>query len=170
MTALRTLAAISAGVLALSACRQNEARNGASSADSHAPGTTLASAPGACASYAAGAPGVVRTFCNGKAAARINVAGTDYEVKGGTCQTQGPAFSLNIGVVAGPELGGPKPDYVGLTTVGAAGHFDNAILTLTLGGKSHVLANISADVTPAGGTFQGTSSEDGTKVTGSFTC
>jgi len=170
MTAFRTIAALSACALALGACGRNEAKSGASSADSHAPGTTLASAPGSCGSYAAGTPGVIRTFCTGAAVAKVNVGGTDYTVKGGTCETQGPMFSLNIGVVAGPDLGGPKPDYVGLTTNGNTGHFDNAILTVTLGGKGYALTSSTADITPAGGTFQGTAFGDGTKVTGSFTC
>jgi len=170
MTALRNIAAIAACLITLAACGRNEAKSGASSADSHAPGTTLASAPGSCGSYAAGTPGVIRTFCTGTASAKINVAGTDYTMKGGTCEMQGSAFSLNIGVVVGPDLGGPKPDYVGLTTGGNTGHFDNAVLAVTVGGKGYALTSNSADVTPTGGTFQGTALGDGTKVTGSFSC
>jgi hypothetical protein len=170
MTALRNIAILAGCALALAACGRDEAKTGASSADSHAPGTTLASAPGSCGSYAPGTPGVIRTFCTGTATAKVNVAGTDYVVKGGTCEMQGAMFSLNIGVVAGPDLGGPKPDYVGLTTNGDNGHFDNAILAVTVGGKGYALTSNSADVTPTGGTFQGTAFGDGTKVTGSFTC
>jgi hypothetical protein len=170
MSAVRSAAAIAACALALAACGRHENKAGASSADSHAPGTTMATAPGSCSSYQAGTPGVIRTFCDGSAVVKVNVAGTDYVLKGGTCQVQGPMFVLNLGVVSGPELGGPKPDYVGLTTQTASGPFTNAVLTATVGGKGYALTTNSGTVSPTGGTFEGTAYGDKTKVTGSFTC
>jgi hypothetical protein len=169
MSAFRSATAIAACALALAACGRHENKTGASSADSHAPGTTLATAPGSCGSYAAGTPGVIRTFCDGPAVVKVNVAGTDYVLKGGTCSQQGPTFTLNLGVVSGAELGGPKPDYVGLTTQTVNGPFSNAILAVNVNGKGYAVTGNSGTVEPTGGTFAGTGL-DGTKITGSFTC
>jgi hypothetical protein len=159
-----------AGVLALAACGREEAKTGANSAESHAPGTTLATTAGACAAYTSGTPGVVRTFCNGPATLKAFVAGKEYDLSGGTCATEGPMFTVNLGVVSTPELGGPKPDYFGLTVPAGGGHFSNAVLTLTVGGKGYALTSNSGDASPTGGTFTGAAFGDSAPVTGSFTC
>ncbi|MDR3509375.1 MAG: hypothetical protein P4L64_15895 [Caulobacteraceae bacterium] len=140
------------------------------SAESHAPGTTLASTPAACAAYPVGAAGVVRTFCDGTAKVKLTVNGVDHLLTGGACSTTGGVFSLNLGVVAGPGLAGPKPDYVGLTTQVAAGPFTDAVLTVNIGGKGYVLTQNSGEVSPTGGTFQGVARHKGPKISATFTC
>jgi len=162
--------AVLACALALAACGREEAKTGASSAESHAPGTTLATSAGACATYAAGTPGVVRTFCNGPATVKAFVAGKEYDLSGGTCATEAGVFSANLGVVSTPDLGGPRPDYFGLTVPSGTTHFSNAVLTLNVGGKAYALTSNSGDVSPAGGTFTGAAYGDSAPVTGSFSC
>jgi hypothetical protein len=158
--------------LTLAACSPKS--SGSANPDSHAPGTTLATVPGSCASYPAGAPGVIRTFCDGTAVVKVQVAGVDHTLSGGTCSTS-PVFSLNLGVVSNDQLGGPKPDYVGLTVLAppaagaAAGSFANAVLAVTVGGKTYSVTRNTGTAGPAGGTFTGTARK-GVAVTGSFTC
>jgi hypothetical protein len=161
------LVAVLAAALAMTACHRTQA--GASSADSHAPGTTAATVAAPCAAYPAGATGVIRTFCDGPATVMLTVAGKDYALKGGTCETAAGVFSLNLGVVSGPGLAGPKPDYLGLTAPVQSGAFSNAVLTVTVDGKSHPLAVNTGQVGPAGGSFSGVAL-NGEMVTGSFTC
>ena len=170
MIAIRSIAILAAGALALTACGRNEAKTGANSADSHAPGTTLATAPGSCASYAPGTPGVIRTFCNGTAVVKLNVGGTDYVLRGGSCGPDMGMFSVNLGVVAGPDLGGPKPDYFGLTIPQTAGPFTNGVLAVNVGGKGYAFNQNSGTLTGTSGTFEGTALGDGTKISGSFSC
>jgi hypothetical protein len=169
MPTKRSIATLACAV-ALAACGKEEAKTGASSAESHAPGTTLATSAGACAAYTAGTPGVIRTFCGGPATVKAFVAGKEYDLSGGSCATEGPMFSVNLGVVSTPELGGPKPDYFGLTVPAGGGHFSNAVLTLTVGGKTYALTSNSGDTSPTGGTFTGAAYGDSAPVTGSFTC
>jgi hypothetical protein len=164
------LPAVLAVALSLAACGRDAGKTGASSAESHAPGTTLAATAGACTSYTPGTPGVVRVFCNGPATVKAFVAGKEYDLSGGACATEGPVFTVNLGVVSTPELGGPKPDYFGLTIPAGAGHFTNAVLMLTVGGKSYALTSNSGDASPTGGTFTGAAYGDPAPVTGSFTC
>ena len=170
MPASRPIVVLAASVLLLAGCGRDEARTGASSAESHAPGTTLAAVPGACGSYTPGTPGVIRTFCDGRAVVKITVAGVDHVLHGGTCQQAGGMFVLNLGVVANADLGGPKPDYVGLTVPMTTGHFTNAILSVTVKGRSYALTGNSGDLNPPSGSFQGVAASDGTDVAGSFTC
>jgi len=169
MSTYRSMAVLAVG-LSLAACGRDAGKTGASSAESHAPGTTLATTAGACAAYSAGAPGVIRTFCSGPATVKAFVAGKEYDLSGGTCATETGMFSVNLGVVSTPELGGPKPDYFGLTVPAGGGHFSNAVLTLTVGGKSYALTSNSGDASPTGGTFTGAAYGDSAPVTGSFTC
>ena len=169
MTRKRHAFAVLAGVLALSGCGRGRTPS-ASSVDSHAPGTTTASAAGSCNSYVAGTPGVVRTFCDGPAVVKVSVDGKDHALTGGTCQTQAGMFVLNLGVVANGALGGPKPDYVGMTVPVTSGHFDKAVaISVTVDGKNYVLTTSSGDVGPNGGAFEGMTLGGG-KVVGSFTC
>ena len=162
--------AVLALALSLAACGRQEAKTGASSAESHAPGTTLATTAGACGAYTPGTPGVIRTFCTGPATVKAFVAGKEYDLSGGTCAVEAGIFSVNLGVVSTPELGGPKPDYFGLTVPAGGGHFTNAALTLTVGGKSYALTSNSGDASTTGGTFTGAAFGDPAPVTGSFTC
>ncbi|MBV9509076.1 MAG: hypothetical protein JO303_02195 [Caulobacteraceae bacterium] len=168
MRVLRCLTLLTS-VLALAACGRPESETGANSADSHAPGTTLAKKPGPCSVYAPGTPGVERSYCNGPATVRLTVDRTTRLLKGGSCGTTSGMFALNLGVVSGPDLGGPKPDYVGLTTPGGASAFSNAVISITVGGKSYALTTDSGSLTVTGGAFQGAAS-DGTAISGVFTC
>jgi hypothetical protein len=165
-------AALLAVTLAMAAmaggCQQH--RSSASSADSHAPGTTTSTVPADCSKYPEGAPGVVRTFCDGPAVVTLTVAGAPPHVlRGGSCSTAGGVFSLNLGVVAGPDLAGPKPDYVGLTTPQTNGPFENAVLAIDVAGKSYLLAQNAGAVAPSGGNFAGQTAA-GEAVSATFTC
>jgi hypothetical protein len=157
-----------AAVLPLAACKGHH-KPGASSADSHAPGTTTASVPADCAKYPQGAPGVIRTFCDGPAVVKVSVAGVAHTLNGGVCETQGAMFSLNLGVVSGPDLAGPKPDYVGLTAQTTSGPYTNAVLAVNVEGKAYAVTQNSGTVSPVGGTFAG-KALSGEDVSGSFTC
>jgi hypothetical protein len=141
----------------------------ASSADSHAPGTTTSSVPADCSKYPEGAPGVVRTFCDGPAVVTVAIAGVQHVLRGGTCSMAGGAFSLNLGVVAGSGLAGPRPDYVGLTTSQPSGAFTNAVLAIDIGGTSYLVPQNTGAVAATGGTFAGKTAA-GQDVTGTFTC
>ena len=156
-----------AALLLLTACGP---RTGANSAESHAPGTTLASAPGACSTYAAGTPGVVRTFCDGPAKVKLFVDGQEHDLSGGSCAAEGTMFTVNLGVVSSADLGGPKPDYFGLTVPAGGGHFTNAALAMTVDGKSYAVTSNSGDATATGGSFSGTAMGDAAPITGTFTC
>jgi hypothetical protein len=169
MPAARSLAFACCALAALGGCGP-KAKHSAASAESHAPGTTMASAPAACAAYPAGAPGVIRTFCDGPATIKLNVDGAEHELKGGSCQTGGGVFSLNLGVVAGPDLAGPRPDYVGLATGVASGPFSGAVLSLTIDGKPSAIVTNSGEIGPAGGSFSGMGPGGKPKVTATFTC
>jgi hypothetical protein len=164
---LRLPAVALAAVLPLAACGGH--KTGASSADSHAPGTTTASAPADCAKYPQGSPGVIRTFCDGPAVVTLTIAGVPHTLNGGSCETTGSAFALNLGVVAGPELAGPKPDYVGLSTQTTTGAFTNAVLAVNVDGKGYALTQNSGAVSATGGSFAG-KALNGEDVSGSFTC
>jgi hypothetical protein len=158
---------VAAACSALAACSRRDA-GGASSADSHAPGTTNAKIAAPCSAYPAGAAGVIRTFCNGPAAATVIIAGRSHALSGGTCQSQDGLFTLNIGVVSGPDLAGPKPDYLGLTTQ-AAGPFANAALSITVDGKVYAVTANTGQSGPKGGSFSGVAAT-GETVSGSFNC
>jgi hypothetical protein len=151
----------------LSACQPH--KSSASSADSHAPGTTTASLPASCSKYPQGAPGVIRTFCDGPAVVKVTVAGVPHTLSGGSCSTMGGAFSLNLGVVAGPDLAGPKPDYVSLTTQAATGPFTNAVLAVNVDGKGYAVTENSGTVAAGGGSFTG-KALTGEDISGAFTC
>ena len=169
MISYRAIGGLAAALL-LAACGPHEARSGANSAESHAPGTTLATTAGGCSSYTAGTPGVIRTFCGGPATVKLFVAGKEHDLTGGTCATEGPMFSVNLGVVATSDLGGPKPDYFGLTVPAGGGHFTNAVLSVTVDGKGYAVTSNSGDATAAGGTFAGAAMGDSAPITGTFTC
>lgn len=153
--------------LALVAC-SNRDRGGASSADSHAPGTTDATVAAACSAYPMGSAGVIRTFCDGPATVNLTIAGVLHTMKGGTCEGQDGPFTLNLGVISGPGLAGPKPDYIGLSTPNA-GPFTNAVLSVTVDGKDYAVPTNAGQVGAQGGAFSGTAMT-GEAISGAFTC
>lgn len=152
----------------LSACRPRTDR--ASSAESHAPGTTTATVPADCAMYPPGAPGVVRTVCDGPAKVTVTVAGVTRSLSGGLCSRSADAFRLELGVVAGAGLAGPRPDYVGVTVAGGDGPFRDAVIAVSIGGRSYALARNDGEITPTGGRFSGRAIDGGAAVEGAFTC
>jgi hypothetical protein len=157
-----------AAILPLAACQPH--KSSASSADSHAPGTTTANTPADCSKYPQGSPGVIRTFCNGTAVVKLNVGGVAHTLTGGSCDTSAAGFSLNLGVVAGHDLAGPKPDYVGLTTQTTTGPFANGALAIDIDGKGYAIIQNSGSVSSTGGSFAGKAAGRGPDVTGTFTC
>jgi len=172
MTMPRALLILPLIGLALAACGPDAAKGvGAASAESHAPGTTLAMVPGSCAAYPKGAPGVINTFCNGPAKVTVNVNGKPHSLTGGTCVANAAArtFTLNLGVLGTRELAGPRPDYIGLTAPTDQGPFSGAALVVNLDGKAYVVRGNSGVVGPTGGTFSGTA-RHGRKIEGSFSC
>jgi hypothetical protein len=163
------LVLVAAAVLVAS-CARNNGKSGAASAESHAPGTTAAAIAGACSAYPKGSPGVINTFCDGPAVVKLTVGDKDYTLRGGACSAQGALFSLNLGVVAGPDLAGPKPDYVGLTAPSPAGPFTNAVLVVVIDGKTYSVLSNTGEVGPSGGHFEGAAQSGEVKVSGTFTC
>ncbi len=171
MRGLRTVTVASGALLVLLAgCHAPKPKASATSAESHAPGTTTASIPAACAAYPPGSPGVVRSFCSGPAVVKLTINGKDHILKGGTCSTDGGRFTLNLGIVAGPGLAGPKPDYVGLTANVGSGPFTDAALNVHYAGKAYALTHNTGQVAPSGGNFTGTGRRGRSKVSGTFTC
>ena len=169
MSRLRLFLAALVAAAPLAACHPH--KSSASSADSHAPGTTTATVAADCSKYPQGAPGVIRTFCAGTAVVKLNVAGVDHTLSGGSCQPAATTFALNLGVVAGPDLAGPKPDYVGLTAPVANGPFSNGVLAVDINGKAYVIVPNSGSVSPTGGSFTGKAmGAGGPDISGTFTC
>jgi hypothetical protein len=141
---------------------------GAVSADSHAPGTTLATTAAACGASPPGAAGVVRANCTGSAKVNVWINGVEHSLKGGDCAKPDGLFHLDLGVVAGPGLAGPKPDRFSLTTPVTQGPFTSARLVITVDGKAHHVSPNSGLITPTGGSFEGAA--DGQAIKGDFTC
>ena len=159
------------GALALAGCHDAAKGVGAQSAESHAPGTTMAVVPGSCGSYPKGAPGVINTYCSGPAKVTVSVDGKPaHSLTGGACsQGDGGSFSLNLGVLGTRELAGPRPDYVGLKAPVGQGEFDGGSLVVNVDGKSYMVTAGHGSVGPTGGSFAG-ATRRGHKVQGSFTC
>ena len=169
MSRLRLFLAALVAAAPLAACHPH--KSSASSADSHAPGTTTATVAADCSKYPQGAPGVIRTFCDGTAVVKLTVAGVDHTLTGGSCQPTAATFALNLGVVAGPDLAGPKPDYVGLTAPVANGPFSNGVLAVDIDGKGYAIVPNSGSVSPTGGSFTGKAmGAGGPDISGTFTC
>ena len=172
MPSLRPLTVMAVGALLIgvAGCHPPKPKGSATSAESHAPGTTMASTPAACTAYPAGSPGVLHSYCDGSAVVKLTIDGTDHLLKGGTCSAAGGQFTLNLGVVAGPGLAGPKPDYVGLTTQVAAGPFSDAVIKVNFGGKGYTLQHNTGQIIPNGGDFNGTGRHGRPKISATFTC
>ncbi len=154
-------------LVALGGCHAH--KPGASSADSHAPGTTMATVAADCSKYPAGSAGVIRTFCDGPAVVKLSVGAAAYTLTGGSCSTTGNVFTLNLGVASGPGLAGPKPDYIGLTANTANGPFTNAVLSINAGGKGYAVTQNDGEVAANGGSFTG-KAITGETISGTFTC
>ena len=161
---------LGASAVLLAGCHPPKPKGSAVSAESHAPGTTLASTPAACVAYPADTPGVIHAYCSGAAVVKLNIDGVDHVLKGGTCSTASGVYALNLGIVAGPQLAGPRPDFVGLKTATQAGPFTDAAITLNIGGKTITLRHNSGQVGPTGGDFTGLGRRGRPKVVGSFSC
>jgi hypothetical protein len=169
MPRLRLLLVAFMATAPLAACHPH--KSSASSADSHAPGTTTATVAADCSKYPQGAPGVIRTFCDGPAVVKLTVAGIEHTLTGGSCQPAAASFALNLGVVAGPDLAGPKPDYVGLTAPVANGPFNNGVLAIDIDGKGYAIIPNSGSVSSTGGSFAGKAiGAGGPDISGTFTC
>ena len=169
MSRLRLIIVALMAAAPIAACHPH--KSSASSADSHAPGTTTATVAADCSKYPQGAPGVIRTFCDGAAVVKLTVAGVDHTLTGGTCQPAPASFALNLGVVAGPDLAGPKPDYIGLTAPVANGPFTNAVLAVDIDGKGYAIAPNSGSVSTVGGSFTGKAvGSVGPDISATFTC
>ncbi|MER6123779.1 hypothetical protein ABT173_14180 [Streptomyces sp. NPDC001795] len=139
------------------------------------PASTGSAAPaavaGGCGSYTAGKNGVVRTFCEGPAQAKVTVGGRDYVLKGGTCEASGGLWSVNIGVVIDATHKGAPPDYFGANLPLKGGAFSGADMDVNVGGKGYPLkasGTVSSD--RRSGTFSGKQILGDATVTGSFTC
>ncbi|MEU9448736.1 hypothetical protein [Streptomyces sp. NPDC048277] len=130
-----------------------------------------AAATGSCGSYTAGKDGVIRTFCDGPAQAKVTVDGHSHVLKGGTCESSAGLWSVNIGVVTGADHKGAPPDYFGANLPLKGGTFSGADMAVDVGGKAYPLnasGTVSAD--RKSGTFSGKQILGDATVTGSFTC
>jgi hypothetical protein len=124
-----------------------------------------------CSAYKAGNNGVIRTFCSGPATATVTTAGTTTVIKGGSCGKSGNYFTVNVGVVVGPNYKGTKPNYFGLDVPPTATSFTNAILSYDVHGAGGYATSNSGNVASnhKNGTFSGTDLQ-GNSVSGSFSC
>ena len=167
---LRTAPIVLACALALAGCHDAAKGVGAQSAESHAPGTTMAVVPGSCASYPKGAPGVINAFCKGPAKVTVSIDGKPpHSLTGGTCGHRSNGdFTLNLGVLGTHDLAGPRPDYVGLKAPVGQGPFESGALVVNVDGKSYIVTTNHGAVGPTG-TFAGVTRR-GHKVQGDFTC
>jgi hypothetical protein len=131
-----------------------------------------------CSGFEAGKDGVVRTFCDGPGSAEITAGDKKISISGGECLKSGTSLTFNAGVVVGPDHKGTKPDYVGANLPQANGPFTNALVTVTSGGESLLLKNISGDHDADSATFTATvnfssdhnSKLPGAKVSGIIRC
>ena len=114
---------------------------------------------------------MIRTFCTGSATATVTAAGTTTLMKGGSCATSGGYFTVNVGVVTGPQFKGAKPNYFGIDVPPTATAFSNATLAFAVNGTGGYATTNSGTVAAnhKSGTFSGTDLE-GQTVSGSFTC
>jgi hypothetical protein len=82
-------------------------------------------------------PGVVRISCDGTADIRIQVAGANKDIRGGSCQSAGDVWSAAAGVVIDRTgvhgtYAGPPVDSVAVNNTAAPG---KATIQVALGGK-----------------------------------
>lgn len=144
---------------------------GSASAGSPTAKPASTAAGGGCGSYTAGKNGVIRIFCGGPAQAEVTVGGRNYILKGGTCQSAGGLWWVNIGVVVDASHKGAPPDYFGADVPLKSGVFSGADMNVNVGGKGYPLkasGTLSSD--RKSGTFSAKQILGDATVTGSFTC
>lgn len=113
---------------------------------------------------------MIGTYCSGKATVDLTVNGVDHQLAGGVCAIKDGLLSLNLGVVAGPDLAGAKPDYVGLSAPAAPGPFAGGSISVAIDGKAYRLSQTHGQITPTGGDFEGQARRGRVKVKATFTC
>lgn len=126
-----------------------------------------------CDGYTAGEDDVIRTFCGGSAKVDLTVGGDDYSLSGGECATTGGYFSVNIGVVTGPDFSGTKPDYFGSNMPEADGDYgeaDQAFATFAVDGQEYSVPTTTGTHDADSATFSGTTTDGDIEVTGTITC
>ena len=173
----RIVIGVAALVLVLAAC--GSSGSDASSSDGGSSKTTAASGgdsggggSSTCGGYTNGKDGVIRTFCDGSASVKIKSGGKDHEIKGGTCESSGGYYAVNIGVVVDQDFTGTKPDYFGGLFPEKEGDFsgDKVSASFTVDGEGTAVRDVTGTRDSKTITFSGTPyGEDGT-VTGTVTC
>ena len=168
---------VAALVLVLASC--GSSGSDASSSDGGSSKTTAASGGSSggggtntCKGYTSGKDGVIRTFCDGPATAKVKSGGKEYEIEGGTCVSSGGYYAVNIGVVVDQSFSGTKPDYFGGLFPEKEGDFsgDKVSATFTVDGTGTVVRDLKGTRDSKTITFSGTPyGEDGT-VSGTVTC
>lgn len=119
-----------------------------SSSSSAASSAAPSGGTSSCSKYKGGEGGVIRTFCDGSATATITLAGHENTLKGGTCAQSGGYFTVNIGVVAGPDFTGTKPDYLGLLLPPAGGAVSSQTFAGAAGGTRFLVTGGTGSVSP----------------------
>ena len=167
-------ALVLAGCSGSSGGSDSSSEGGSASSSSSSSGSTGGGSSGGGSSCGdAGKDGVIRTFCDGSAKVTFDLGGTEGSVDGGTCETSGGYFVVNAGTVIDGSYKGTKPDYAGLLMPPADGDFSGqgkASGTITYGGEAVVLTSMTGSHDKDSGSFEGTSFDGKTKVSGSFTC
>lgn len=125
-----------------------------------------------CDGYTAGENDVIRTFCGGSATVDFEIGGNKGSIGGGECANSGGFFSVNAGVVVGPDFSGTAPDYAGFNLPEKDGDFSGptVVATITTGGETTIIQNVTGTHDADGGSFEGTALEGGDKVSVTFTC
>ncbi|QXC62940.1 hypothetical protein KSP35_09230 [Aquihabitans sp. G128] len=126
-----------------------------------------------CGEYSPGKDGVLQTFCGGSASVTFESAGTSQTIEGGTCEVSGGFFTLNAGVITGPDFSGAKPDYAGILLPEDDGAFaaeaGDAVASYAIGGTSESLTELSGTHDASGGSFSGKAIGGG-EVKATFSC
>ena len=126
-----------------------------------------------CDGFTAGEDDVIRTFCGGTAEVELTIGGDDHSLSGGECSTQGGYFSVNIGVVTGPDFTGTRPDYFGSNMPEAEGDYgdgDQAFATFAIDGTEYSVPDTTGSHDGETATFSGTTTDGGIEVSGTVTC
>jgi hypothetical protein len=125
---------------------------------------------GSCGDYEAGKDGVIRTFCDGPAFARITLGGAESTLSGGECTDSGGYYTINFGTVVGGDFtGSTHPDYLGALFPDEGGSPE--AVTIRVGGKGGLVngatGNVSVDKESVH--LEGTT-QDGTAVSADIGC
>lgn len=135
------------------------------------PGHARAEPPKPCSAYHVGADHVAQVFCTGPASIRLMIGAQTHVLGGGSCQTQGGAFSFNLGVAT--DAGATStPDYVGVTVLSS---MPTPVIAVRLDGKKYLMLHGKAQVSAHGGSFNADGRVLGgapvnIPVTAEFTC